>query len=411
MDLVRAALTGLGGYGAVHLGAAQSLEDEGLLEIAAFAEANRTLPACEALVQRGATGYSSFTDMLDSEADLDLICVATPIPTHFPMAKAAFERGLHLFLEKPPAVRIQDFRALLAAQESAGTFCTVGFQDTARSDVIALKHRLCEGAIGRIKAVRAFAVRQRDSNYYARTPWAGQAILEGRYVLDGPINNSCAHVLNLACFFAGGEPHEFALPKKVQAELYRAAPIANEDTNCIRAATLNNIELCIHLTQAGPANLPRHWEIVGENGTASYDDAAGAKINGASLGESPSSNDLATTLLRRLAEVAVGSDEPLLMPLAECEAFVLLSNGAYESSRQVKPVPAEYTHCVQTEGGGVAWVIDDLGETIPEAALERRMLSDCGFPWASKTGVFDLTDYDMFPQRWQEELPEGIPAH
>lgn len=401
MDRVRVALCGVGGYGASHVRAAETLESEGLIEVAAFAEADSSVPAAKALSQRGVAGYSGFYEMIDAEEDLALACIATPIPTHFPMAKAAIEHGLHVFLEKPPVVRIQDFEELLAAEDAAGVYCAVGFQDVARSDVIALKRRLCEGCIGRVKAVRAYAVRSRDSAYYSRSAWAGKTTLDGVYVLDGPMNNSCAHVLNLGSYFAGSEPHEFALPKKVQAELYRAAPIESEDTNCIRALTAEGVELCIHLTQAGVDNhLPRHWEIIGEEGTASYGDAAGARINGAALGEHPAEGDLVARLLRRLVEVAQGSDEPLLMPLAEARGFVQLSNGAYESSGCIRPIPAEFTACVETPTG-VAWVVDELGETIPDAALERRMLSECGFPWAVKTRVIDIEALDRFPKRWR----------
>ena len=40
-------------------------------------------------------------------------------------------------------------------------------------------------------------------NYYARNNWAGKLAMNGTWVFDSPVNNACAHYLNLALFWAG----------------------------------------------------------------------------------------------------------------------------------------------------------------------------------------------------------------
>lgn len=44
--------------------------------------------------------YSDYVKLLDNE-ELDFVIVATPTKTHYSIVKAAFERGIHVFCEKP----------------------------------------------------------------------------------------------------------------------------------------------------------------------------------------------------------------------------------------------------------------------------------------------------------------------
>src|SRR5690606_14198655 len=210
MDRCKVALIGVGGFGASHVAAADTLAEEGITEIVAFAEVSDDLPTVSNLMERGARRYIDYREMLGSEKQIHIVCIATPIPTHVPMAMACFERGAHVFLEKPPAVRIQDLRALVAKQEEKDLFCTAGYGDVARPNAIALKHRLCEGALGKVQAIRGECRWQRPHDYYARAGWAGTTLFDGEYALDGPMNNAAAHVINLAAYLAGTVPHEFA---------------------------------------------------------------------------------------------------------------------------------------------------------------------------------------------------------
>jgi predicted dehydrogenase len=398
MEAVRIGLTGVTGYGAVHVDAAAALAREGLVEVAAYADTNPTPPGADVLQSLGARQYSNLESMLDSEPELDLVCIATPIPFHFEMAQAVLSRGLHAFLEKPPVVRIQDLTRLIELEEAHGCFCAVGFNDMARPGIINLKHRLCEGALGRVRAIHAHSRWRRNAAYYGRSAWAGTATLNGAYVLDGPMNNSCAHALNTVAYLAGAEPYEFATPEWVQGELYRAAPIEGEDIDCLRARMDSGVDVCIHLTQAAAANHQRTYRVIGEKGVVEFQDRGPIDLAGEHIAHAEDEPPT-TTLLRRLVDVVRGSDEPLLMPLAETRGFVLLSNGAYESAGTIAPVPPEFVE--ETDGpDGKAWHVRHLDDVMLEAATTGRLLSECDLPWARKTEPFRLTGYHRFPNRW-----------
>src|SRR4051812_46895388 len=52
----------------------------------------------------GAKATTSYDELLADDA-LDAVVIATPVPTHYALAKRALEAGKHVFVEKPPAMR------------------------------------------------------------------------------------------------------------------------------------------------------------------------------------------------------------------------------------------------------------------------------------------------------------------
>src|SRR5262249_60029034 len=80
--------------------------DEGQL-----AQAARRFPAARV------TG--SFGELL-ADPELDAVVVATPVPTHYALAKEALEAGKHVFVEKPPAMRASEMEELVALADERG---------------------------------------------------------------------------------------------------------------------------------------------------------------------------------------------------------------------------------------------------------------------------------------------------
>ena len=55
----------------------------------------------------------SYEEMLADDS-IDAVVVATPVPTHYALAKQALEAGKHVFVEKPPAMRAEEIDELIA---------------------------------------------------------------------------------------------------------------------------------------------------------------------------------------------------------------------------------------------------------------------------------------------------------
>src|SRR5205823_2378511 len=52
-----------------------------------------------------------FDEML--AADVNAVVIATPVPTHYELAKRALEAGKHVLVEKPPAMRASEMDELV----------------------------------------------------------------------------------------------------------------------------------------------------------------------------------------------------------------------------------------------------------------------------------------------------------
>ena len=59
---------------------------------------------------------ADFEEMVSS-GDLDAVVIATPVPTHYPLARSALAAGLHVFVEKPPAMQAAEMEELIDAGE------------------------------------------------------------------------------------------------------------------------------------------------------------------------------------------------------------------------------------------------------------------------------------------------------
>ena len=94
-----------------HLPAYLSRPDRfAIVAVADICEARRRV--AEKLIP-GVRTYATVAAMLDGEKGLDFIDIATPPSDHAQIAHAAFDRGLHVFCEKPIATSAKDAQAML----------------------------------------------------------------------------------------------------------------------------------------------------------------------------------------------------------------------------------------------------------------------------------------------------------
>ena len=70
-----------------------------------------------------ATRLSDSLDELLADETLDGVLLATPVPTHAPLALRVLGAGKHCFVEKPLAQSVADAERVVAAAAAAGTRC------------------------------------------------------------------------------------------------------------------------------------------------------------------------------------------------------------------------------------------------------------------------------------------------
>jgi predicted dehydrogenase len=143
--------------------------------------------------------YAAYDKLFAAEKDLDAAVVVTPGLLHAPVAIAAFERGLHVFCEKPMATTIDDANRMIAAGKKAGKILQLDLQ--MRYDpVYGRLHSLVkEGRIGTLQYASGFLYRGDWNPESWKTPdkngnptvwrllrnWTGSSIIEdGIHELD-----------------------------------------------------------------------------------------------------------------------------------------------------------------------------------------------------------------------------------
>jgi predicted dehydrogenase len=91
-------------------------------------------------------------EMLEDDA-LEAVVVATPVPTHYALAKQALEAGKHVFVEKPPAMREAEMNELVELAASRDLVLMPGHLLLYHPGVVKLKELVDRGELGEVLCV------------------------------------------------------------------------------------------------------------------------------------------------------------------------------------------------------------------------------------------------------------------
>jgi predicted dehydrogenase len=94
----------------------------------------------------------AFDELLAAD-DVDAVVIATPVPTHYPLARAALEAGKHVFVEKPPAMRVAEMEELVGLAEARSLVLMPGHLLLYHPGVQKLKELVDEGELGEVLVV------------------------------------------------------------------------------------------------------------------------------------------------------------------------------------------------------------------------------------------------------------------
>lgn len=113
---------------------------------------------------------AQLTNNLDEvlTSDVDAVVIATPIRTHYALARTALERGKHVFVEKPLAASSAEAEELVALARQVGRVLMVGHTFMYNPAVEELRRLVQGGALGNLYYIDAVRVNlglfQRDIN-------------------------------------------------------------------------------------------------------------------------------------------------------------------------------------------------------------------------------------------------------
>lgn len=252
----RAAIAGIGGFGGSHHSVFEKLEAQGRARVAATCDPalDRLKEACERLrfAERKVRTYTSFDDMLArEEGNLDIGVIATPHHFHAEMHEKFIRQKIACYLEKPPTLDPEEFQRMLAVEKQAVRATNVGFRFVHDSSRIALKERILRGEFGALKRVAFLGLSLRTPAYFQRNNWAGRLMIGDRLLLDSCLGNAMSHFINSMLFFAGiAHPRQWARPREMASELYRANQIEGTDTIFASGRLENGVDFQFAATHA-----------------------------------------------------------------------------------------------------------------------------------------------------------------
>ncbi len=99
-----------------------------------------------------ARATAALEDLLADE-QLDALVVATPVPTHYELARLALEAGKHVFVEKPPAMRAAEMEELLELARERERVLMPGHLLLYHPGVRKLKELIDSGELGEVLCV------------------------------------------------------------------------------------------------------------------------------------------------------------------------------------------------------------------------------------------------------------------
>src|SRR5439155_5371005 len=100
----------------------------------------------------GVRVYADYDELLADDS-IDGVVIATPVPTHYALAKRALEAGKHALVEKPPAMRGSEMEELVALAQERRRVLMPGHLLLYHPGVQKLKELIDTGELGDVLCV------------------------------------------------------------------------------------------------------------------------------------------------------------------------------------------------------------------------------------------------------------------
>ncbi|MDO7906253.1 Gfo/Idh/MocA family oxidoreductase [Paenibacillus sp. JX-17] len=126
--------------------------------------------------------YTDYRVLLNEE-QLDLVYIAVPPSMHHDVARIAFEKGVHVFCEKPLANSLQEARHLLELAEQSDRLHAIHFSFPMDPEVVQFKQLIDEQAVGPIEQMDFYLEFPQWPRAWQQNPWITTRH-EGGYLLE-----------------------------------------------------------------------------------------------------------------------------------------------------------------------------------------------------------------------------------
>ena len=141
--------------------------------------------------------YTDYKEMLEKEHP-DLVSIATESGLHAEIALFCIDRGVHVIIEKPMAMNIDDAQRIIDLSKEKGIKVSACHQNRFNIAVQKLRKAIETKRFGKLSHGSINVRWNRNENYYKQAPWRGTWAQDG-----GALMNQCIHGIDLLRWMMG----------------------------------------------------------------------------------------------------------------------------------------------------------------------------------------------------------------
>ena len=118
--------------------------------------------------------YTDYRQMLSEHPELELAAIATDSGVHAEIALACLDAGLHVIVEKPMSMSMEDADRIINRARETGRKVAVCHQNRFNLAVQRMRSALDQGRFGRLSHGSVHVRWNRNRAYYEQAPWRGR---------------------------------------------------------------------------------------------------------------------------------------------------------------------------------------------------------------------------------------------
>lgn len=202
--------------------------------------------------------YTDYKEMLD-QVKPELVSIATESGNHAEIALYCIDKGIHLIIEKPMAMSIEDANKIIDKSKEKGVKVSSCHQNRFNVAIQEMRKAVEGGRFGKISHGSIHVRWNRGKGYYDQASWRGTWAEDG-----GALMNQCIHGIDLLRWMMGDEIEEVYGATRQQFHDYLEAEDLGMAVVKFKNGTIGTIE---GTTNVYPKNLEETLYMFGEKGT------------------------------------------------------------------------------------------------------------------------------------------------
>lgn len=203
--------------------------------------------------------YTDYKKMIEDHPDIELVAIATDSGVHAEIALYCIDRRIHVIVEKPMAMSMQDATEMIKRSEEKGVKLAVCHQNRFNLAVQEMRNAVDAGRFGKLSHGSVNVRWNRNKAYYEQAPWRGKWASDG-----GSLMNQCIHGIDLLRWMLGDEVEEVYGVTRQQFHDYLECEDIGMAVLKFKNGAIGTIEGTVNVY---PKNLEETLYLFGETGT------------------------------------------------------------------------------------------------------------------------------------------------